>query len=139
MQTPLLIVVVSGVALAALALLFRIEQKRERRFAEGLRRRLDRLVEWLSKRWQRLLVICGSGTLWRHVRNMHRVATKAILRGVRFLEAFFSQLERRQRRTASLRASQHADEHLKAMSAHKRDTALSDEERARLRDEMLEQ
>ncbi len=138
MTTAIIIAVISGGVLAALTHLFRLEQKRERRFLMPVRAVLDLVAEKMASAYSTMAHFCGSGRLWRYGRFVVLLFVEGVLLLLHRLEQFLLRVHRRQNKTLHTTTAFRNDGHLGEVSAHKRDTALSQEEKERLREEMLE-
>ena len=139
MQTALVILIVSGGALAALLLLFSLENKQQRRFALPVRRLFDSAAASLAVASDAAARRLSSGTLWYYTQKFFQHFIALCLGILRSLEVVFDRMQRRQLSNFHPKTFGEPDAHLEAMRTHKRTTALTAEERARLLEERLEE
>jgi len=128
----------SSLALMVLGLLFYIEDTRGVRFMAGLRRRADALVDWCVVRWHIVLLRIGDGTgrigihfLLHHLLRIGRILSH-------WLDEQLRILQRRNRRIARTLHAARTESHLTAIATHKHQTALSQEEKQKLKEQSLE-
>lgn len=139
MITTLVLLVLSGGAMAALLLLFSYENKQQRRLLAPIRRWCDRAAVALAKANATAARRLSSGTLWYYTQKIFQHVIALCLGILRALESIFDRMQRKQLSRFHPRSIGHADKHLEAMRAYKKETSLSPEARERLRAERLEE
>ncbi|MAZ30005.1 hypothetical protein CL655_01850 [bacterium] len=132
------IIVGSGAGVVALALLFYVETARGRRFGEGVRRSLDAVVDWCIVRWHTLMLYIGSGAGRVGLHYLLHRLLRSCAAGLERLRTLVERLQRRNRRIARSVQAARTESHLTAIAEHKHATALSETEKAALKEKSLE-
>lgn len=131
------VITVSGSTLLLLTLLFWFEARRGRRLAIRLRDRLDWLVHMAGIGWHRFMLAIATRLSWVSAYGLVQYVLVGLKALIQSLEQYVAWLQKRNRRmNRSLRAAR-SETHLSAIAAHKQATALSDSEKATLREKTL--
>ena len=133
MAEPVTFLYYSFGTLLFLSALFRIEDARGKRFLETVRNLLDRGCELIGKGTRRLRIWFGSGMIRLFFHYLAHKLLKCGLAMIRTCERFFEKRLRYNRRKANQLSESIEQSHLAAIAEHKRDTALSDREKQRLK------
>lgn len=121
-------------ALLFLALVYRVEEARERRFFERVRGVLDRGVGVLFTALARVRGYLGAGSLRLGLLYVWNRFLQICLRFVRSSETFVeTRLRHNRRRAKKVSASLSTPSHLQELQAFKASTTLSDKEKRRLK------
>lgn len=132
MHPAFISVIASAGVFTLFGLLFRIEQNRGRRFAEGVRELLDRGAEWLMTLVHTVLGFIGRDVIRQTAHFIVHQVLRLNLIVVRFVEHRLDWLLRRNKaiaKQAARRSVQGRETKLGQIAEHKVSSALSDEEK----------
>ena len=135
---------VSVLVFCALVFLFHMERRRGNRlFAVSLREKIDALVNdagaFLQRQWRHLVRYVLQLSWYYSLHSLLKNLLKLLVAVYTFFEQLF---EKNRKRTRALRAEKkelHASNHLRQMSEHQEETALTATQKRRLRKRKLEE
>lgn len=131
MGAPLIIVLTSGVLLAAYVGLLRLERARGVRYAASARAALDRVSENVLERIGGAHINASMRTFRQTLHFLFHQVLTWVLRLVQRVEVYVHAALRSNKDRAKRVARPKSDNHLSAIADHKRASQLSDEERRR--------
>lgn len=135
MGAPLILTLGSGAVMLAFISMLWYERVRGGRFAPRTRSAFDGMVERLLGRFGYHIPTTAFGTLRQSSHYLFHRGLTRVLAGIAALETFVRRLVRSNRRRAARAAGA---PHLSELSAHKRASSLSEEEKTRRRDAALD-
>jgi hypothetical protein len=133
-MTPVsLVVVVSGIMLAVLAAVYRVEEARHRRFGESVRSwcdvQLARLIAWFQAGvWQQYALFIR----WLGYRLVHILLKRSVRLGRRLVAMLEATLQRNRLKAKRL-ADNDASSYFSSLQQHKQENVLSEAERQKLK------
>ncbi len=123
--------------MAFLLVLFWHEERRGKKYALRFRLKLDHFAQNLNKSYADMTQLFGTGSLRMTMHFVtHRVLTY-VARLTQFLHTYLNKLQMRHRKIVHEARKERSSSHLEAMQEHKKNVALSEEEKRRLRERFL--